>query len=293
MKQDYIPRILLWGAGLGFLNNYACIKLQEFMGTIEIVGITDKNEYYEQPGGYQYVPPKDICKNKIEYIVVTTNKFYQEIRKEAVALGFLESHILPIKVFQYPFFDFKKYVELIESKVTIIANNCWGGITYHLLGMEFNSPFINMYVKDDDYMRMLKNIKHYLSLSPVFLEWAYNSDLDRNYPVCSLGDIKLFFNHYVDMEEVNRKWHSRCERINWDNLFVMMYTDREEIAEMFDMLPFEKKICFTSFESNLQSTFPIPKAVLTEDKPLFTYVNQMASGHLNLYNPIKLLLGDF
>lgn len=44
---------------------------------------------------------------------------------------------------------------LKNTNVTLITSNCAGGIIYHWLGLKFNSPFINLWLTNDDYIRAL------------------------------------------------------------------------------------------------------------------------------------------
>mgnify|MGYP002241443975 FL=1 len=40
----------------------------------------------------------------------------------------------------------KNRKRLYNMKPTIIASNCTGGFIYHWLGLQFQSPFINLYM---------------------------------------------------------------------------------------------------------------------------------------------------
>ncbi len=52
------------------------------------------------------------------------------------------------------------------------------------------------------------------------------------------------------MEEIESQWYDRVKRINYDNIFIMMYTENREISEQFSQLPWKKKVRFTPFESS-------------------------------------------
>jgi uncharacterized protein (DUF1919 family) len=64
---------------------------------------------------------------------------------------------------------------------------------------------------------------------------------DYNYPVALLGDIKIYFNHDKSKEDARTKWNERKLRINYDNLFVIMY-DRDGIS-YDDILKLENVQC--------------------------------------------------
>lgn len=75
-----MERILLWGAGRNFENKIECIrKLKEL--NVEIVGVVDSNEelWGKSKYGFEIMQPKYF--DKIDYIVVTSVDYYEEIRK--------------------------------------------------------------------------------------------------------------------------------------------------------------------------------------------------------------------
>lgn len=279
--------VIIWGLGHDYSQYINCIKLQEVMGEIQIAGVTDSKELYPCLDGYPFVPAAEILKRG-DYIIITSRACFKEIFQRAKELGFHDDHIIPAKVFALPGFRFSQYIGLVKSHVSIIANNCWGGAISHSLGLPFRSPFVNMYENDDEYIRLLNDLKWYLNQKVIFKEMDYTEVLKRYFPICTLGDITLYFNHYTSMEEVNEKWYSRLARINWDNLFVMMYTDNEKMAQEFDCLDYSKKICFVPFKSNLKSAYTI-KLADKLNQPFWYIVNAIAESRLMDYDFIELL----
>lgn len=138
----------------------------------------------------------------------------------------------------------KHYRKKLRNRdFSLICNNCTGGVLLHILGMQFNSPFVNLWIEPDDYMIMLKNFKEYMDEKLTFIE----TELD--YPVALLKDVKIYFQHYSDKDEAERKWNERVSRINYDNLFILFicrdgYTKKN--LEEFDDLPFQNKIAFSN-----------------------------------------------
>ena len=61
---------------------------------------------------------------------------------------------------------------LKNKHFTIISDNCWGGRIYQELGLPYQSPFIGLFIYSPDYVKLLANLKHYLSgeLPLVFVE---------------------------------------------------------------------------------------------------------------------------
>lgn len=77
----------------------------------------------------------------------------------------------------------------------------------------------------DDFLRFLLNLQWYLQQELTFVE-----DPSRSYPVARLGDIAIYFTHYATENEARDCWNRRKLRINYDNLYIIMY-DRDGITE--------------------------------------------------------------
>ena len=125
----------------------------------------------------------------------------------------------------------------LKNKPSIIANHCIGGIVSHDLGLQFLSPTVNLKILPDDFIKFVENLEEYLSIEPIKIE----SELP--YPVAKLKDITIYFVHYKSFEEAVAKWNERKQRVDFDNIRVMM-TVRDgaqyETLERFDKLPYKK-----------------------------------------------------
>ena len=119
------------------------------------------------------------------------------------------------------------YAGLLRRKLknkdfTIICSNCIGGIIYNRLGLQFRSPTINMWMHQRDCIRLMKDLREYMNADLEFIESKYS------YPVAKLKDITLYFNHCDTEEEARNDWNRRKQRINYDNLYLIIF-DREDI----------------------------------------------------------------
>ena len=142
----------------------------------------------------------------------------------------------------------KIYNRIIVRKLknhdfSIIASSCNGAFLLHDLGLRFNSPFVNLWMKPDDFIRFLTDINHYLNSEMTFVE-----EPDITYPIGLLDDVRIYFQHYATKEMAKEKWVERSKRINFSNLFIM-FTDRDGCTYQnlrdFDALPFKNKVVFT------------------------------------------------
>lgn len=157
-----------------------------------------------------------------------------------------------LKPIIYPVINFIPRKRLKNKQFTIICDNCWAGKVYQELGLPYQTPFIGMFVFSPDYIKILKNIKYYLSgdISLRFIkESKYIQEFDNRYPIALLDDIELHFLHYANETEARQKWERRLRRINWDNLYFKFNDNDEcsyELMQEFEALPFKSKVIFSS-----------------------------------------------
>lgn len=133
--------------------------------------------------------------------------------------------------------------KLINPNPTVFASNCNGGVMTHDLGLQFNSPTVNLYIRPKEYVKFLGNLNHYL------YETHFVEGEDAGYPVGILDDIRVDFVHYQNFDEAVAKWYSRLDRVGLDNAFYIM-TERDGCTHddllSFDRLPFKNKVVFVS-----------------------------------------------
>ncbi len=143
---------------------------------------------------------------------------------------------------------------LKNTEFSIISNDCTGAIMFHDLGVRFNSPFVNLWLYPEDFIKYCENMEYYNSQE-------LNFDVFEDgvtYPIGRLDDIRIYFMHYHTSEEATNKWNERRQRINKDNLFFCM-DDRNgcttEHMRWFDQLPYEKKILLTNKKVDFKCAF--------------------------------------
>ena len=132
--------------------------------------------------------------------------------------------------------------KLTNQGMTVISANCVGAFILHDLHQPFNSPFVNLCLSPQDFLRYLQNMDFYRTQPLTFVQ------TEKSYPVGKLADLEIHFMHYHSEQEAKAKWEERLKRLNLDNLFIMM-TDRDSCTEQdlqdFDQLPFKHKVVFT------------------------------------------------
>ena len=178
------------------------------------------------------------------------NKVTQDARR----LNLPEEKLLGDWIVTIPGFTLEKYRKLQRSRLSIFSMNCFGGVISNLFGLPFRSPFVNLFLTEQDYMKFLRAPHLYIETEPQF-EKMTNAWSKNSYPILSLGDILLYMMHYKIPNDALEKWNERKHKINWYNLLAIAWTEKLEFLEQFDALPYGKKVCFVSFRSDLDSAF--------------------------------------
>ena len=276
-------RVVIWFQSPHFqVLSFALGVLNRRYGSTSVLGLTN-------------VPPAVNMKNKvfgaaieksdltsIEYdiiIVSGQDTSLPPVLAEALMLGIDTDKIVLDRTVCIPGFSLEKYQKLRRSRLSILSQNCWGGLIYHSFGLQFLSPTINLYAPDRDFLKMLNDPRLHLDSELRFYGTNFDDDSKRDYPIMTLGSSKLHMIHYDDEISARRKWEDRRLRINWYNLLVMMYTEKSEVLAEFDRLPFGKKVCFVPFESDLDSAFYIPPE-LVRRRNFYEAVNDLASNKI-------------
>lgn len=159
----------------------------------------------------------------------------------------------------------KQRMRLKNTTPSIISNNCIAGVILSDLHCAFNTPTINLYMDNHDYLTFLENIREYLALEVVQVE-----DPSKSFPVGvlygSAGEVQLYFMHYDSFETAQQKWLERSQRVDFDNLYVMMDAHPGtplEIINRFDRLDFSNKVILSDrdqpgISSNFKMSFYDP-----------------------------------
>lgn len=125
---------------------------------------------------------------------------------------------------------------LVNRGFSFLVPNCLGGILLHDLGLRFLSPTVNLMMKQDDFFRFVMDLDDYLAARLVFQEQP-----EGECPCAVLSPdghipITIEFTHYNTEQEAEQKWVERSQRINRDNLFILI-EERDGVGrEEFELL---------------------------------------------------------
>ncbi len=283
-----MEKLILWGTE-NIINEYL-ETVGHFVsaGDITVLGIC-----FKHPSAYKAAPEEKypfIAFGAPEWetadcVLVCTEKHFDEDLNEVISIGVAREKLIPCCLLSINGFSFSRYMQLSRSRVSILSNCCWGGLTYNYFKLPFLSPTINLLITDDDYILFLEHLDQMLDTEPVFSRMDYNSEEDIYYPVFDIAGVKLHMRHCTDRKQGLSDWNSRCSRINHDNLLVTMITDSVSSAERFAALSFRKKVCFVPFQTQLPFCVHVDPGIV----PLVSYVNSFATGTRRLYDPWILL----
>jgi len=160
-------------------------------------------------------------------------------------------------------------MRLRNDNFTIIASSCIAGVMYNMLGKQFISPTINIWMHDEDLLKFAANLRYYVKQPLRFVQGI------DTVPTAYCDDVLIHFQHYHTEEEAAKKWYERRDRINYDNLFIIC-SDRPNKREITykDMsqlknIPCKGKVIFSVRKyDDLDYIVPLPK------DPRGEYVNQ-------------------
>lgn len=275
-----------WG-GVGYLKPALNI-LARLYGGVNVLGLI-------APQGITFNGVKNISKEDLKNIdydlilVTGQNTSLVPILKDAETLGIDENKIVLDRTVCIPLFTLEKYTKLRRSKLSILSMNCFGGFTYHRFGLKFNSPTINMFTLEEDFLKFLQDPIDIVKKQLIYQRDGFEKNLHINYPIFKIGGVEWQMNHYSNKDIALKKWYERSFKINWFNVLAVMYTENPEILTKFDKLPYSKKVCFVNFETDLDSAFYInPKKY--SNLTIGELVNAMASGTIIEYDIWDMLL---
>lgn len=294
-KKRIKLKIVLWGMGKEYNSKVNILKYYEAKGDIQIVALTS-NELlpFKYLDNWEIINKEELNEIYFDLLIVMSEINYRSILKDIVSLGISKEKIVPCRVLDIPYFNFIDYFELRQNKISILSNNCWGGLVYHTLGMECLSPFKNLALECKDYIHMLNNLTYYMEIVPEFVRYQVDPHSKESFPVMRVDDVNILFNHDKTPEEAVKKWERRKKKINYDNLFVEMYTeDIEEMEEYMKLYKYEKKVCFVPHKNGISyekaGVYDLEMAY--QQREFYETVNGNATNGKNAftYNIINLL----
>ncbi len=155
------------------------------------------------------------------------------------------------KVVKFPINAYRKIYDdvsyagvrkVVPNDLTIISRDCLGGILYSRLKMRFNSPTVNLYLSNSDFIKLCKNLRGFFESELVEIE-----DSPKGFPRGGLEfdgeSVVINFRHYGSFAEAKECWIRRLKRVNYDKIYVILNAEAEALEEDiagFDDIPYKK-----------------------------------------------------
>ena len=288
-------KIAVWGLGGAYARLLPSLLRQVERGEIEVVGVIDKAfQGITSLDGYRLCDAHELPDLDFDYLLISSHRFFDEIAAEAMGeYGVQREKIVPGRVFFIPGFEFGLYARVKESRISIVSNNCWGGVVSNALGLQGLSPFKNAYMRRPDYLRLLADIRRYCETCE--LEYV-RDDVDARgvqHPVMRLGDVEIHFNHDTDHDKIRSDWARRLARMNWNNMLASFYTNNPDFEQRFNAIEgLATKVCFVPYASEYLHSVSLPMKPGHIDQ--FETVLESAQLNCGFYgiNLLQLLLGE-
>lgn len=253
-------KCVVWGMGTVYEKIINQIHFETLKGNIEVVSLVAKKQdiIASTMDGFKVISKELLGGVEFDYLIIASTFFYREIINEAMELGISEDKIINGAVMLLPMFDFHRYVSLIENRITILSDDCWGGYVYHEFYMKFFSPLININWQKGEFIKFIQKPEYYFK-QPLKMEREGNIR-GNACPIGSLGisEEKVFmeFAHSVCFKDAETLWNRRVKRINGKNFFIKLGIDatdekKDELLDSFSKVG-HKKVCFYSGETETE-----------------------------------------
>ena len=130
---------------------------------------------------------------------------------------------------------------LTNREFSIICSTCIGGVIYNRLKHQFLSPTINLWMPQKSFLMFAMDLKKYIEMDLTFVDDVCVNGEKSSFPIARLDDVWIYFNHAKSKEEAENDWNRRKARINYDNLYFIIY-DKEDLTKE-DLIKFSKIPC--------------------------------------------------
>lgn len=232
--------LYIWGAGnAGFWLAYYFEKCDYlFEGYIDKNVLQDKGDFFDKTGYKQIIHPLQLSSipfKSIRIIIAVQNTKVDDVLKD---ICLYVPNQLKVRVL-YPFskdvtesnvevYNINEVLSYFRKKIikkpipSVISNNCGAGFIYRMLGVEDSarkSPTVSSVIFPDDYIKIVKNPRKYLSQKISFSHWTCYWAVRM--PVGRIDDIQVFFIHDKNEVEPIERWNTLIEHIDYSNLFFL------------------------------------------------------------------------
>jgi uncharacterized protein (DUF1919 family) len=184
---------------------------------------------------------------------------------------------------------FKRSIKrLRKAKFCLISNNCLGRRLYQILGRDYNTPFVGLFMMPECFTELVTNFEEYMKQDIRFVNESrypvHNQQrkTGERYPIGMIGTAEIHFLHYQNEQEAKEKWDRRKSRIDMNHLYYVMVANGpydEAMLKQYAGSNPTNKVCFLR-EKDLK----LPTAV---------YIPSKEPEMGNLYSQYQRFVGWF
>lgn len=112
--------------------------------------------------------------------------------------------------------------KLKYDRFSLISQNCLGGVIYKMLGLQDQSPTVNMFFRGESFVKLAEDPEKYLfDLEPFPISEDHEEKGLWPHPYVGVGDIRLNCLHYSSCEEAIAAWNRRRKRVDPDRILIL------------------------------------------------------------------------
>jgi len=164
---------------------------------------------------------------------------------------------------------FKRSIRRLRGQpFCLISNNCLGRRLYQILGRDYNTPFVGLFMMPECFTELVVHFEGYMSRELQFVDESkfHNVNQSRSagkrYPIGIIGSAEIHFLHYESEQEALEKWNRRKSRIDTKNLYFLMVANGpydEALLNRYAAVNFQNKVCFhREFDKQLPTGIYVP-----------------------------------
>ena len=127
---------------------------------------------------------------------------------------------------------------------TIITNNCYGIQYYSDNNVDYNTPFIGLFMYAPCYIKFLENYQHFINIDMVENKLS-RYGIHFTYPIGNIAGCEIHFHHEKNFNDAKAKWDRRKARMAEFKKCILKLCDRDlfnsDILQRFVDLDHPKK----------------------------------------------------
>ena len=114
----------------------------------------------------------------------------------------------------------KQRKRLVNKDICLIASNCNGAMILHDLRLQFKSPFVNLWLRPKDFIKLLSSLREYMGY-----DLKFTTEEGIEYPVGLLKDLRFTFN--IIRQKKRQKQNGMNGRSEWTMINCLFYLQIE------------------------------------------------------------------